>query len=523
MGFLLKRGGWHAAEVSAFSSGSIVLDLQAAGFRGVYSNLAMKIEEFSGGPTLECVPALLSEASFSQNLDPYDRECAAGKISFTVMNKYFPAGDIIASGQSLTAIAAKVYWVMKDFALDQAFLLVDGVLQNFAYDEAAGTVSFTVVDNQLAGDRRFPPHVISKESFPTAPDESFGQAYPVVIGTAWKVPAVDISANKTSFIIMDDVFNQFTGSLAADAYDEDSDLTIDSQAQGTDAEGNKYWSVTVSSSSDSNDVTMDITGAPGNLIDAVIFLLNGFSSKSDLFDLSSLRHVGRELGLITLSAVFNEIIEGGISQVIRERFLKEFPIGIVQRGKKFYFQNLFWDRDVRKHLSFHKNLISRLSPPTEIGRDKISNSFVVQCGMSGLRGDSITAFTRDKTNDALCQQSFLRYGDLGKNSISIPDVSDDEGAVWLLNWIVETYSKMRVRVSYLSSFDALDLNLWDTVQVFDEYYGWEHGPLFKIVGYGLGAANGVVLDLLSVDDCFDVYRVNKPYEELRLLGAGVVS
>jgi hypothetical protein len=523
MGFLLKRDGWRDAEVGAFSRGSIVLDIQAAGFRGVYANVAMKLEEFAGGPTLECSPALLGELSFEQRLDPYDRECAASQMAFSIMAKYFPAGEIIASGQSLTAITAKVYWAMSGLALDQAFLLVVGVLRNFSFDEGAQTVNFTVVDNQLSGDRRFPPHVVSKESFPTAPDESFGRAYPVILGAVQKVPAIDISADSTSFLVMDDVFNQFTGSLATDAYDEDSDLTIDSQGQGTDSEGNKYWYVTASSSADSNDVTMDITGASGNFIDSVIFLLNGFSSKSDFFDLSSLRHIGRELGVLTLSAVFNEIVDGGVSQIIRERLLKELPLGIVQRGKKFFFQNLFWDRDVRKHLSFHKNLIARLSPPTEIGRDKMSNSFVVQCGVSGLRGDSVTAFTRDKTNDALCRLSFMRYGDLGKKSINIPDVADDEGAVWLLNWLIETYAKMRVRVSYLCTFDTLDLNLWDTVQVYDEYYGWEHGPLFKVVGYTLGVANGVSLDLLSVDDCFNVYRVNKPYEDLSLLGAVVIS
>jgi hypothetical protein len=439
------------------------------------------------------------------------------------MAQYFPVEDVIVSGQSLTAIKAKVYWAMKNLALDQAFLLIDGVIQGFSYDEAAGTVGFSVIDNQLAGDRRFPPHAVTKESFPNAPEESFGRPYPIVIGSVKKVPSIDISADNTKFLAMDDVLGQFTGSLATDVYDEDSDLTIDSEALETDAEGNEYWSVTVTSSSDSNDVTMDIVGSSGNLFDAVVFLLNGFSSKSDIFDLSSLLHVGREFELLTLSAVFNEVVDGGVSQVIRERFLKEFPIGIVQRAKKFYFQSLLWDRDVRKHLSFHKNLIARISPPEEIGRGQLANSFLVQCGMSGLRGDSITAFTRDKTNDAICHQSDFRYGDLGKRSISIPDVSDDESALWLLNWIVDTYSKMRVRVSYLANFEALDLNLWDTVQVFDEYYGWDHGPLFKVVGYTLGAANGVGLELLSVDDSFDVYRVNKPYEELRLLGVGVVS
>jgi len=526
MGFLLKRDGWKDAEASCLTSAAIVLDLRAAGFRGIYSSLQMTLEEIEGGHQVDCMPAFLSDPMFTQSLDPYSRECRPASMAFSLMAEYFPVEDVINSGQSLIALTAKVYFILVGtFALDQAFLLVDGKVDNFAYDHNMNTVNFAVVDDQLSGDRRFPPHVITVESFPTAPAESFGKCYPVVIGTVKKVPAVDISSNRGVFLAMDDVMNQFSGTYVDDTYDEDTALIIASQAQDSDSEGNYFWKVTLQggSESDSADVSLDITGPSGTLIDAIIFLLLGYSDKSDFFDLTSLRHLNREFNIVTLSVAFNDIVDGGVLQVIRERFIKELPIAIVQRGKKFYFQSMLWDRDVRKVLSFEKNIIQMVSPPTETSRDRLSNSFVVECGMSGLRGDALTANSRNKDNDAFCQQSFKRYGELGRRTISIPDVADEEGAMWLMNWIVDTYSKTRIRISYFCTFDTVDVNLWDTVQVLDSYLHWDHGPLFKVVGITLGASNGITLELLSVDDYFEVYHVNRRvYSPLELIGAQVV-
>ena len=67
----------------------------------------------------------------------------------------------------------------------------------------------------------------------------------------------------------------------------------------------------------------------------------------------------------------------------------------------------------------------------------------------------------------------------------------------------------------MCSFDVIDVKLWDTVRVIDMYHNWVHGPLFKVVGIHYGTSNGLVFDLLSVDDYFDVYGVNQHNPEIQ--------
>jgi hypothetical protein len=183
-------------------------------------------------------------------------------------------------------------------------------------------------------------------------------------------------------------------------------------------------------------------------------------------------------------------------------------LSIIQLGEKFYFQHLLWGRDISKTLSTDKNIILTLESPTEIGRVEMANSFVVQGGISGLRGDAQSAVSRNKNNDAMCLLSVQRYGELGKREISVPDLVDEDGATWLMNWAVETFTKKRIKISYLCTFDVIDVNLWDTVEVYDADLNWNHGPLFKVVGITYEGTNGIGLDLLSIDDYFDVYGVN---------------
>jgi hypothetical protein len=520
MGFILKRDGWNAASLSSHTTGVMVLDMQVSGFRALYSTVDLLISEFAGSSKIQCTPALLSEPSFVQSVDPYSRQFNPSNMSFVIMTKYFPIIEAINSGQSFNALTAKVYWVLSEnFDLSQSFLLVDGVVDNFSYNEMDDSVSFNVIDAQLTGDRQFPPHVITTDNFTGIAEDSYGKVFPVVIGNVVKMPVIDLSVDRGKFLVVDDIFSTYTGVPITGIYDNDEPLVIDSQGSEPDANGDPYWYVVLDVVSDSKDVTVDLTGPSGNLIDAIIYLLHGFSGKQDFFDLTSLRHLSREFNVIQLSAVFNSVVAGGVIQIIKERLIKELPLTIIQRGRKLFFQSLLWDRDVRKYLTPEKNIIQMTSPPSEIERSQMSNSFVVNCGVSGLRGDALSAIMRNKNNDANCYQSFIRYGELGNMAIDIPDVADDEGARWLMNWMVDTYSKTRIRVSYFCTFEVIDLNLWDTVRVFDADQKWYHGPLFKIVGIQLGQANGIVLNLLSVDDAFAVYGVNKNNNELFEAGA----
>lgn len=526
MGFLLRRDGWRDVGHNRSACGVFVLEIALAGERRFYATRAMDVREFPGGPLVRCVPAVLNSPAFVQSVDPYSRQFNVNEVQFTLMTAQFPIAQLSRSGQDTAQIQARVHWMVAgmEFDLDQAFLLVDGLVTGLQYSEESDRVSFSVVDNQLAGDRRFPPHAVTIETFAPAavPAESFGKSYPVVIGSVKKLPLINISTDKTRFLVMDDPASQFSGALVSAIYDVDTTRAKDSEGSGTDLRGNNYYYVDITGdAATSEDVTADVdNGIDGGLADAIFYLLTCYSSKTDIFDMASLMKVRDEFLAAKLSIVFNTPSDEGVVQVVKERLIKQFPITIVQRGKKFYFQSLLWDRDVCKVLSTDTNIVGVVSEPSEVDRSLLANEFVVSAGTSGLRGESTSAVVRNKDNDAICLTSKSRYGELGRKEISAADLEDSEGATWLMNWTVLTFALKRVRVSYLCTLDGVDVNLWDTVQVYDRYQGWTHGPLFKVVGIQLGEASGVIVHLLSLDDWFDVYCVNrKPYESLELLGA----
>jgi len=526
MGFLLLRDEWQGIGHDRTACGAFVLEVDCAGERRFYASRELDLLEFPGGPGIHCEPAILNSPTFTQQVDPYSRQFTPNAVDFTLASPRFPVARLVRAGQSLEELRAKVRWLVtgKGFTLADAFLLVDGLVTSFQYSEAADTVQFSVVDNQLSGDRLFPPRAVTMETFSPAsiPADSFGRCYPVVVGAVTKLPVIDISAAKTRYLVMDDPVVQFSGTPVSAVYDNDGSKAINSQATATDIRGDSYWYVDITgAAATSQDVTADVdNGIPGRLIDAIFYLLNGYSNKQDLFDMASLRKLHQEFNAIELAIVFNSVVDGGVVQVIRERLIREFPLTIIQRGSKLFFQSLLWDRDVVKVLSTDTNIIQVVAEPAETDRALLANDFVASGGMSGLRGDALSAVSRNRFNDAMCLTCYGRYGELGKRSVSIPDVASSDGVVWLMNWLVQTHAVKRVRATYLCTLDAVDLNPWDTVRVFDHYQGWTHGPLFKVTGVQYGETNGVQVSLISLDDAFDVYAVNrKPYSSLELLGA----
>lgn len=525
-GFILKRDGWRDVPFDRSACGAFVLEVDAGGHRHFYSAQQLDIQEYPGGPSVSCVSAILNAPSFDMTIDPYERQFNVGQMQFTLMAKFFPTAQLVRAGQEMSKLEAKVYWLVtgKGFTLDEAFLVVKGLVAGFYYSEQSDQVSFSVVDNQLSGDRRFPPHAVTTASFSAAgiPPDSFGKPYPVIIGSVVKLPVIDISAGKTRYLVCEDQSAAMGGASVATVYDSDSTCAINTQGSANDAQGVDYYYVDITgAAATSMDVSADVdNGMVGNLIESIFYLLTSFSSKRDMFDYTSLNRLNKEFGAITLSLVFNSVVEGGAIQAVKERLIKELPLTIVQMGEKFYFQSLLWDTDVCKVLSTDTNIVQVVSEPAEVGRGQIANDFVVRSGVTGLRGDSLIAVTANKDNDAICLSSYRRYGELGRREIDLPDCSDQYSAAWLMNWVVETFARMRLRVSYFCTLDAVDLKLWDTVQVYDQFQGWTHGPLFKVVGIHYGESNGITVDLLSLEDTFDVHRVNrKVYECLELLGA----
>ena len=525
----LKGEGWAEAAFNNKARGIFLLDIRAAGER--YCFATSPVETTENGRKLKFIPAVLSSPNYSQTVDPFQRDFNQVSMNFSIMGAYFPYLSFCAVGQSLLGISVDVYWFIDgcDFTFEQAVLVLHGNITKINFNEETNVVDFSVADDSIAGDRMFPPRYLTDGSFSTAtPEESKGQIYPVVFGDVKKLPCFCTSADGLSFLVMDDPHGKFSSASPVTAmYDEDDPINLAASSQGVtqDLNGANYAYITIASAPASADVTADVTGNDPNIVAAIVFLLNTYSSKSDFFDLGSILRLKQKFSPLVLALSFNQTVDGGVINAIRNRLVQELPLFILQQGKKFHFHDLLWDSDCVKVLSTKQNIFSVISPPAPIDKSELISDYTITYGTSGLRGDSQGAISRNKDNDAMCLTAFNRYGDCGSMQFDASDIADVNGAGWLLNWHVLTRSVLRVRVSYRCTMDALDLNLWDTVRVYDHYNGWVvHLPLFKVVGLHYDEAPGIGVDLLSIEDFFDVYNVNRSdYNYLRLRYAYVYT
>ena len=202
---------------------------------------------------------------------------------------------------------------------------------------------------------------------------------------------------------------------------------------------------------------------------------------------------------------FNNRESGGMLETVIERLVSQLPMALVQKGEKYSFQPIVWNDVISKVLSFDSNILNKIDGPSETRKSEIYNSFVVKYKRSGLRGDFQGCIVRDHTSSYDCKVSADRYGKRSMQDFEAGDISNDDGANYVMNWLIETFSKMRVFVSYECTLDVIDVNILDTVRVIDRYEDWD--THFKVIGISRPLGHSIILDLVSVKDYTEVYGI----------------
>ena len=504
--------------------GCVLAVVNAGGGKYCFGTVDVNVPEIAGGNLFKFVGAIRNDPMHREEIDPFQRTAHTPKMTFEVLEQHFPFRDLRRAGVLLQDVDVDVYWYIANRGMDlrQSLHLIKGKMTDLTYNEENGVVVFSVEDRRLEGEKPFPPVMASTDLISTLEPEDSGKPYPIVVGSVNKLPLLDIDAtNHDDFLVMMDPAGEWSSpAQVSKAYDGDVPLVGPlNENQATDADGNVYVSVTDAGGGPAtrSDVTADVTGhTPSDPAEAIRYLLTflGDDDVKTMFDQASLNHVERAFRGVSLALAFNARGSGGVVDAIRDRLCSLLPIAIVQRGKKYSFDPLLWDRNVTAHLKTDVNVIRKLSGPTETRRNEVYNSFTVKYGRSGLRGDHTGCITKDWATDNECERSRRRYGKRAMPDIDAGDLEDEDSARWLMDWLIETYSKMRVFVSYRCTLDAVKIKLWDTVVVEDDYEGWVGQyrllPMFKVIGIRRGTGPWIDLDLVSVDDYSEVYQVNRP-------------
>lgn len=500
---------------------AILVTLNAGGHKYYFGTLDMVVQEFETGNHLHFNGCIMNNPTYSETVDPFNKSFATSQFTIEVMDEFFPVKELRQSGMLLQDIDAEVVWFIDNdiLVLEQFQRLMIGKLSKVLFHEQSGKVSFTIRQLRMRKDKPIPGVLATTDTLSSLlHSDDRGKAYPIIIGDAKRVPVLDLTtegAGNTYYLVMHDVEAEFvSGDTPVSAvYNGDETATLNAQSPQTDAENNRYWRIDADDGAGGflgREVNVDVVGhQPTTLIEVVRFLVTNFSNNTDAYDIASLLKYARDFSTIEISAIFNQRESGNIFELISQRLVKQLPFMVMERADKIYFRSLFWDREVVMKLKFGRNLIRMTSPVRETDIDQIRNSFTITYQRSGYRDERRGAILKNADNDFYCLDSKHRYGERALEEFSAGDVANEEGALKILNWYVETYTRMRVMVSYEVNLEAAHIRLWDTVRVYDEYQDWDHGPYFKVVGikYSTGATIG--LDLMSIDDIANVYDVNR--------------
>jgi len=516
--FELRGAGWRGLGEDPNCTGEILVVVDVGDDRKFLLGTATAdVEEVVGGEKMHFADAILNNPSFSDEVDVFDRSIRrARSMSFDVAADHFPIPDLRRTGALLQDSTVDVYWYVanRGFALNQALHVLRGKLTTPHYDEERKISSFGVEEGSLEENIPFPPIVATSDLISTLDDEFSGKPYPVIIGSVKKTPTLKIAADAKSWLIAYDRLNEHGSMPIAGAYDGDDGTALGAIAtsSATDSAGNSYIKLTTANAASTKDVTADVQGhTPATVDEAIRYLLTFFGSAANRFDLSTLSDLGRVFSAIELGLIFNQRGVGGVLQNILNRLMRQLPFASVQVGEQYEFMPISWDRDVVKTLSYGKNIVRKISGPTETPRSDIFNSFVVKYARSGLRGDHTGCIVRDHDTDQACRLSKLWHGSRAMPDFDAGDVSNDAGAMYIMNWLIETFSKMRVFVSYECTLDVVGTWMLDTVRVIDDKEGWD--TEFKVIGIELPPNSPTVgLSLVSVGDYVEVYDVNRSLE-----------
>ena len=458
------------------------------------------------------IGAILNSPQHVESYNPWSFESSVQAVRFEAMSEHLPLRDLRKSGVVLQNMDASIYWGIanRGFSTLQSLHLYSGKVSMPAYDSQRGISSFELEDVRLQGEKPFPPVIASRDLISTLVEEDSGKPYPVVVGNVKKLPLLEIDdTNHDNFLVMHDPAGEWSSPSQVSAiYSGDEVLTKLNENQGTDSDGNSYVQANVNSitSTRRGDVTADVEGhTPSTPGEAIRYLMSMYSDLK--FDSASLNRVDTALELVTLGLAFNSRARG-VMDVIRGRLCKLLPIILVQRGDLYEFSVFDWSSGPIRELVFGNQIMDYAKQPAETRRGEISTEVVVRYGRSGFRGEYTGVVSADKDSSNDCRLAFRRYGYGRPVEIDGGDLSDETSARWLLNYLVKTYCRMRVTVSYQVKLQyAVDLRLGDTVMITDDTEGWSR-ILFKVTGIRRGTDPTIVLDLLSVDDYIDVYGAN---------------
>lgn len=381
--------------------------------------------------------------------------------------------DLSANNVILPNGVAEVRLIHEGLLWEDGFILMRGAVRDIQWSTDDVPFGFRIVESRLTKDKRFPPNKITSDNFPDAPEQSVGNAYPILYGSFVESPTyfVGLIDGNNRFVVAGHNVTSIT-----QAYHEGIAFTHANEGLAVDGDGNAYYYIDTPFAITDEAITVTGTAPITSLGDMIVDMVLNYSDlPSREIDLAGLDGVANALSGYIASSIFNGSGNNSatVFESLQNRIAQQFPIIPAVTGGEYGFLTLPLDNPIiEDRLFYGQNIIRRESLVTETDIDKVFNSFELQYAFNARLNEYTKTKKLNKDNSEVLRDSEEKYGLREETTITAPDITDDSMAIALLRFYELYFSGVFKIIRYLCTLDASHIFEGNFVQVTDTNLGW---------------------------------------------------
>lgn len=456
------------------------------------SSRACSTTSSSTGKSYNYLPVMGDEPSISTKVDLGDSSSSARSFSFLLPNELVDASSIIGNGRLLAGVAeVSLQYDGGDY--DNRIVMMRGEMDDGVTfsNEGGGTVEFSITDPKESMDLSLPPYVIDEKKFPSAPKESIGFRFPIVLNKYEYVPCVWTVGATGTQRLMACLGNAVIDTGGSDQIYVDgvgygtSDITYGWSVFSSDSDGVPYIGVELTNNPSTDyteSVYVKVRGgdSTSNPVSQALYLVENYTafSKASINYHAFTRSISRCASMAATTLVNSgSSNDAGTLSFIETGLLANFPM-VSMAWMIGGYGPVVIDRNGPKS-GFTLNaqaypVMHRSTAIAEQAKNKCYNSFTVEYKFNAMEDVYEGVAVADHTNNPICQISTQNIGMRQHETIQCPYINDDNTAGIVLDWLVSHLALPSYYVEYECIASALfSVSLGDNIKLTDSDFSWE--------------------------------------------------
>jgi hypothetical protein len=436
-------------------------------------------------PYLEGAPTLSSEYTIGSGT------ASQRSFSLTMSGKVLEDAFDLINYNFMLAGYAEVSLQLDGNDYDQRIVIMRGDMDSLNFGNKNEYIEFTITDISSVFSEIIPRHLVDKNKFQYAPDDSIGERYPIVLDRHFAVPCVRLEQGEFGprfMVCYGHDFNINTVYVDGSAYASTWGAYPHTIKESLDINGVPYTEIDFDYSSSTNDMPSGVSvyaevrqksGRYRNIIEVIKSILTDYS----LFGVSGLDEVlfGKskvKIGQIELQLLINGSDTGNAARAIsfiEDTICNELPMISMCYTERGYGP-VVTNRNAEVVGTFNAHLypfIDRASGLQETSKTELFNSFTIRYHYNLITDSYEKVIKIDSSNNTKCQMSEVQIGKREHDIIESILIYDDESANIVAMFMADHMSSSCYYVEY-EAFPILyfRLDIGDNILLTDEKLGF---------------------------------------------------